>query len=591
VPTHAPNGLFRLMCGPIVDRLATGLKRLANGFICLFSFLSLTICGCIFNTNFFTFPASTTANCVDLDESEGRSAYFKLKRDVMAEARAQVEALPSDYADQQFQHPESWTSPLFGSQAVEWRRCGGIPLWAPESGPAPNDVVQGQLGTCYFLCALSALAEDSERVKSSYAGRNADGSAHAFVFFSRGKWVSVTVDDRLPWTKGSSSEPAACKSIMSKNVAWPCLFEKAWAKLHGGSYQSVEGGQPYYALHCLTGLAVQHINIREHSTSDLWTMLSDAQGSGDAIMCAGIESLPLFNCIPISCNDTSSFIMKCCLSIGFRTRFLLFGIRDIGIGSFLVLTSPFAAFGIIQLLTQMWHGCTTGLYETHAYSVLESKEIPYLGCSTERLLKIRNPHGTGEWKRRWGDSSICWLINSQAGALLKHEAANDGVFHMNLDDFIEHASTLSICNLSTGAAGMCHWSSPFKIIQNGQNVSSFRVQVPSSAQSYVTCFFGVVNCDPALTHSGWNTHTWAFKIFWHSNQQTPVQVGGSIETVFNETSHSELSWQLPSGLASSAVKLTPGDTYVLNVYSSKPMTVCITTAASGAIPIAVAPYS
>ena len=173
---------------------------------------------------------------------------------------------------------------------------------------------------------------------------------------------------------------------------------------------------------------------------------------------------------------------------------------------------------------------------------------------------------------------------------MKHEAANDGVFHMNLDDFIEHASTLSICNLSTGA-GMCHWSSPFKIIQNGQRVSSFRVQVPSSAQSDVTCFFGIVNCDPALTHSGWNTHTWAFKIFWHTNQQAPVQVGGSIETVFNETSHSELSWQLPAGLASSAVKLTHGGTYVLNVYSSTPMTVCITTAASGAIPITVAPYS
>jgi hypothetical protein len=579
------------MCGPIFDRLLAGLKRLANGCICIFSFLSLTICGCIFNTNFFTFPASTTANCADLDESEGRAAYFKLKQDIVAEARALVESLPLDYTDPQFQYPERWTSSFFGSHALEWRRSGGIPLWVSECGPSPNDVVQGQLGTCYFLCALSALAEEPERVKSLYAGKNADGSAHAVVLFSRGKWVSVIVDDRFPWIKGSSGEPASCKSILSKHVLWPCLFEKAWAKLHGGSYQSIEGGQPYFALHCLTGYAVQHINIREHSTNDLWEMLKDAQGSGDAIICAGIESLPLFNCSPISCNDTSSLVMKCCLSFGVRTRYFLFGVRDIAIGSFLVLTSPFAAFGINQMLTALWHGCTTGLYETHAYSVLESREIPFLGCSSERLLKIRNPHGTGEWKRRWGDRSICWSINSQAGELLKHEAADDGVFHMNLDDFIEHASSVSICNLSVGSLGICHWNSPFKFFENGDKASSFRVQVPSSVHSHISCIFGVTNCDPAVTHNGWSTHPWAFKIFQHTNQQLPVQVGGSIETVFNELSHTELSWQMPAALASSAIKLVPGATYVLNIYSSKAMTVLVTTAVSGTNPVIVAPYS
>jgi hypothetical protein len=256
-----------------------------------------------------------------------------------------------------------------------------------------------------------------------------------------------------------------------------------------------------------------------------------------------------------------------------------------------MLTSPLAAFGIDKMLTMLWHSCTTGLYETHAYSVLESSEIPYLGCSSERLLKIRNPHGTGEWKRRWGDSSICWTVNSQAGALLKHEAADDGVFHMNLDDFIEHVSTVSICNLSTGSTGMSHWNSPFKLLENGDRVSSFKILVPSSVQSHVTCFFGIINCDPAVTHNGWNTHAWAFKIFWHTNQQPPVQVGGSVETVFNETSHTELSWQMTAGLASSAVKLVPGATYVLNVFSSKAITVCVTTAATGSIPVVVVPYS
>lgn len=578
------------MCGPVFDRLLSGFKKLANGCICLFSFLMTTICCCIFNTKFFAFPASTAVNCIELDESEGRSAYLKSQQDVAAEARAHVQSIPADYADAQFQRSENWNSSFFGSFAVEWRRSTrGIPLWEQEKGPAPNDVVQGRLGTCYFLCALSALAEDPERVKSLYAGTNSDGSAHAFIFFFRGRWVSVIVDDFLPWTKSSPSEPAACKSVLSKKVAWPCFLEKAWAKLHGGSYQSIEGGQPYYALHCLTGYAVMHVNIREQSTGDLWAMLKQARGSGDAIVCAGIESLPLFNCMPFSCNDSSSFLMKCCLSIGFRTRYLLFGLRDLALGLFLVATSPIAAFGINQILTTVWHSCTSGLYESHAYSVLESAEVPYFGCTTERLLKIRNPHGTGEWRRRWGDSSVCWSINSQAGALLNQEKSDDGVFHMNLDDFIEHAGTISICNLSSDLGGLCHWRSPFKILENGDKTSSFRIHVPSSAQSYVTCFFGIINCDPAVKHDGWNPHTWAFKI-WQTSLQPPVLVGGSIETVFNETSHTELSWQMTAGLASSAVRLVSGATYVMNVYSPKAMTVCVTTAASGTSYVVVAPY-
>jgi hypothetical protein len=576
------------MCGPVFDRLLQGLKKLTNGLICMFSFFSLTLCGCIFNTNFFTFPSSSAANCAELNDSEGRHEYRKLKQDAAAEARSLVQTLQADYVDTQFQCPSSWSSTFFGSHNVEWRRASGVVLWEQEHGPSPNDVVQGQLGTCYFLCALSALAEEPERVKSLYAGKNADGSAHAFVFFFRGKWVSVVVDDRLPWITAASSEPAACKSVLSKKVSWPCLFEKAWAKLHGGSYQCVEAGQPYYALHCLTGHAVQHINIREHSTNDLWEMLKQARGSGDAIICAGIESLPLFNCLPCSCNDTQSFVMKSCLSIGFRTRFLLFGLRDLAQGVFLVVTSPIAAFGINRILTALWHGCTTGLYESHAYSVLESSEIPYLGCTTERLLKIRNPHGTGEWKRRWGDSSICWSLHSQAGSLLKHDNADDGVFHMNLDDFIEHAGSLSICNLSAGKGALCHWSSPFMILESSEKTSSFNVSVPPSSDPHVTCFFGAINCDPAITHSGWNPHMWALKI-WKTNVQPPQCVGGSLETVFNEISHTELSWQMPAGLATAAVKLQPGVSYVLNLYSAKAMTVCITTAATSSSPVTVAP--
>jgi hypothetical protein len=87
--------------------------------------------------------------------------------------------------------------------------------------------VQGQLGTCYFICALSTLAEDSKRVTQLYVGSNTDRSAHAVMFFMRGRWTGVIVDDLFPWFNGTG-KPAACQSIgLEKNACvWPALFEK-----------------------------------------------------------------------------------------------------------------------------------------------------------------------------------------------------------------------------------------------------------------------------------------------------------------------------------------------------------------------------
>ena len=51
--------------------------------------------------------------------------------------------------------------------SFKWKRASEIfnPIYIFEDGIEPNDINQGQLGDCYFLAALSSLAEFPDRVK------------------------------------------------------------------------------------------------------------------------------------------------------------------------------------------------------------------------------------------------------------------------------------------------------------------------------------------------------------------------------------------------------------------------------------------
>lgn len=62
---------------------------------------------------------------------------------------------------------------------VSWHRTRDIPALQDRSGKSylfhdkiePNDIIQGQLGDCYFLSSLAALAEHPQRVRNIFLNR------------------------------------------------------------------------------------------------------------------------------------------------------------------------------------------------------------------------------------------------------------------------------------------------------------------------------------------------------------------------------------------------------------------------------------
>lgn len=80
-----------------------------------------------------------------------------------------------------------------------------------------------------------------------------------------------------------------------------------------------------------------------------------------------------------------------------------------------------------------------GMIPFHAYTVISALKV-----KGEKLIKLRNPHGKGEWKGEWSDSSPKWTKALRK----KHkvEDAVDGTFYMPLKNFKRNFIEVAICH-------------------------------------------------------------------------------------------------------------------------------------------------
>lgn len=71
-----------------------------------------------------------------------------------------------------------------------------------QGGIKPNDILQGALGDCYFLCSLAILAERPERIKKLIKTQKVTESGHYCVRVCKnGFWQDVVIDDYFPANK------------------------------------------------------------------------------------------------------------------------------------------------------------------------------------------------------------------------------------------------------------------------------------------------------------------------------------------------------------------------------------------------------
>ncbi|CAE7764178.1 DEK1 [Symbiodinium pilosum] len=283
-----------------------------------------------------------------------------------------------------------------------------------EGGIDAADLLQGALGDCWLIAALASVADRSEILQQAFLTHCYDPRGKYKIRLwdqvrskKGSQWVVVVIDERIPCHAGTLNPRFA---QANSNEMWALLMEKAFAKMYGG-YDKLEGGQMSWALSAITGNPAVHF-FRDHGQS-IWESWAEIDGTDT------------YTKNDDSFADEEFF------------RFLLRLKRN---GAFICCA------GIRKGMPKQ------GLIDSHAYSVLELTTAQKDLTSGEyfRLVKIRNPHGEGEWQGAWSDRSPLWSkwprVKQQ---LISSEQKNDGSFWMQWEDFVNFWNGVQVVDCET----------------------------------------------------------------------------------------------------------------------------------------------
>lgn len=134
-----------------------------------------------------------------------------------------------------------------------------------------DDIKQGEIGNCYFMSAIGAIANcNPEFIENMIAENN---HTYSIKFFNQDKLATfVTVDDKFWLNSGNIPIYANVgNQDGDKKEIWPMILEKAWAKINDG-YPNIVGSANNnikidYGL-ALTGRFLEYKYIDENTEID-----------------------------------------------------------------------------------------------------------------------------------------------------------------------------------------------------------------------------------------------------------------------------------------------------------------------------------
>ncbi|KAF5925226.1 hypothetical protein HPG69_003243 [Diceros bicornis minor] len=201
-----------------------------------------------------------------------------------------------------------------------------------------------------------------------------------------GRWVEVTIDDRLPCLAGR-----LCFSrCQREDVFWLPLLEKVYAKVYG-SYEHLWAGQVADALVDLTGGLAERWNLKDLArTSDQ----QDRPGGSEHRTCQQLLSLK-DRCL-ISCSVLSPRA----------------GARELG--------------------------------EFHAFIVSDLRELQGRAGQSVLLLRIQNPWGRRCWQGPWREGGEGWSRVDPADEAELLSQLQEGEFWVEEEEFLREFDEVTV---------------------------------------------------------------------------------------------------------------------------------------------------
>eukprot|EP00117_Sycon_ciliatum_P017852 scpid18954/ scgid4630/ Calpain-D; Calcium-activated neutral proteinase D; Small optic lobes protein len=133
-----------------------------------------------------------------------------------------------------------------------------------RSTPDAGDIVQGRLGDCWMLSALSVLCQKPELLEHIVITKQiCKEGVYQVRLCKDGVWKVITVDDNLP----CDAYKNLVFSSSRRHQLWVPLIEKAMAKVFG-CYEALSEGHMSEGLSMLTGKPVEEVHLKLQTNAD-----------------------------------------------------------------------------------------------------------------------------------------------------------------------------------------------------------------------------------------------------------------------------------------------------------------------------------
>lgn len=289
------------------------------------------------------------------------------------------------------------------------------------NGIDPNDIMQGALGDCWLLSAISAIAEFPSFVEDNLfvtKEMSPIGKYELRIYdASLGRFKVVTVDDQIPCGPPKWWEPPRPLFAQpQQHELYVLIIEKCFAKL-AGCYDLLVGGYPLLAWMVMTGC------------EDLqsWKRLTSGPRSGEWQL--NQVAIDKVREEPFNFQQLYTRVVD-----NFKSDPSLFEFLAVCDERNYIMAASISGSTIEKARKD-------GLVERHAYSLIAVKS-----SSSFQLVQLRNPWGNDrEWNGKWSDGSSEWDTYPKVKRDLEYDEVDDGAFWMDFKDFTSIFDGIQIC--------------------------------------------------------------------------------------------------------------------------------------------------
>ncbi|KAI6186728.1 hypothetical protein M3Y98_00164000 [Aphelenchoides besseyi] len=300
------------------------------------------------------------------------------------------------------------------------RKC----RWSIFNDPKSSDIEQGLLGNCWFISALSLIAERREILETIFIN-NKEYSANG-VYMIRlyidGLPKTVVIDDFFPC---HAIKRTMIFAVGRMNQLWVSLIEKALAKCYG-SYSRLRAGRIHEGLVTLIGCPCQ--------TLDLDACLPEDQANLDFVWAQLVTANEALFLMGASCGA---------------------GRNPVNIDEYKGL----------------------GLMAQHAYSILNVCQV-----GSQRLIRLKNPWGQFVWSGEWSPKWSGWT--DQLRRELNPGGHSTGTFWMPFEQFAKYFDAVDIARLNLQHT--VRW--PLNIGWDAKRCGCIRLVVTEPTEVFISLF-------------------------------------------------------------------------------------------------------